>query len=77
MMSTTQYFLPQLACRRAWDGMVRDGGHHSRQARKERKGKRIFSALLNLLVKSDSCSVLIIPVTLVEDAYLREGLLNC
>ena len=43
----------------------------------ERKGKCIFSALFKLLVRSDSCLVLINPVTLVEDAYLREGLLNC
>ena len=48
MISTTQYFLPQLASRRARDGMVRDGEHHSRQARQEKKRKVVY-LLLNLI----------------------------
>ena len=39
MIATTQYFLPQLASRQAWDGMVRDGGHQGLPGQEEeRKG---------------------------------------
>ena len=59
------------------DGMVRDRGHPGHQAKIWKEGKCIISAWFKLLVRSDSCIVLINPVTLVEDAYLREGLLIC
>ena len=52
MIATTQYFLPQLASRQAWDGMVRDGGHQGLPGQvEERKGieQSAFIILLGLI----------------------------